>query len=87
MVILDGQEYHAVSNLEEYLPIIEIFVDSGLCSSRSEAKRMQNQGALYIWPVEVPEEKERIPIGATHANLRLGDVLQAGKRKFIRLVK
>jgi tyrosyl-tRNA synthetase len=66
------------------LDIIGTFVRAGLCESKAEAKRLHKAGALYQ---RAHEDMERwtIPPGATHMEAHPGDVLQAGKRKFVRL--
>lgn len=53
--------------------------------SRSDIKRLHKQGALAQW--QDGEDRFIIPSDITHIEIEPGDVLQAGKRKFIRLIQ
>jgi tyrosyl-tRNA synthetase len=57
--------------------VIDVFTDSGLVSSKSEAKRLLSQKAL---------RQNGQLITDTHITLAENDVLQAGKRRFVRVV-
>jgi len=54
-------------------------------TSRGEAKRMLVAGALYQWQDGV--DKYRIPVDMAYMELVSGDVLQMGKRRFVRMVE
>jgi tyrosyl-tRNA synthetase len=54
----------------------ELLVETGLASSRSEARRLVEQGGVRLNQAVIKEAQ---------VNVNLGDVLQAGKRRFVRL--
>jgi tyrosyl-tRNA synthetase len=56
-----------------------LLTDAGLVSSRSEARRMLEQGAVKIAGEKVSEES--LPATAV-----IGQVVQVGKRRFVRVV-
>lgn len=63
--------------LAENKNIIDILVESGLTTSNSDAKRLISQGA-----VEINGEK----INSIQSNIKVNDIIKAGKRKFIKLI-
>lgn len=56
--------------------IIDILVETGLVSSRGEARRMIEQGAIKV---------DSEPVTSIEATVSAGQVLQRGKRQFVRL--
>jgi tyrosyl-tRNA synthetase len=75
---------HPVSrqSLELGLPAAQAFAESGLCESRSAARRMADQGGLYVNGEAVAEDRK-----LTLDDLRDGGILlRAGKKKHCRLV-
>ena len=61
--------------------LIDFMIKSGLAKSRSEAKQLVEQGAVRI-------NKEIIKIGdQRNYELREGDVIQVGPRKFAKITK
>jgi tyrosyl-tRNA synthetase len=71
------------ARLEEGLGVLEIFTEVGLTQSRGEARRMVQQGGLYVNDQRVEEvEAALTPDDLTPA----GILLRAGKKKYHRLV-
>ncbi len=56
--------------------IVDILVDSGLLSSRSEARRMITQGAVRLNDQKATDERMKV---------KSGDILRCGKRKFLKM--
>ena len=61
------------------LPLRELLVETGLLPSRSEARRMMEQGAVRVDGSVRRDIQEELDVQA-------GMVVQVGKRKFIKLV-
>jgi tyrosyl-tRNA synthetase len=57
--------------------LFEVIVEAGLVASNSEARRMLEQGG-----VKVNQEK----VESTDVQLKPGDIIQVGKRKFVKVV-
>lgn len=71
------------ARLEKGIGILEIFAETGLTQSRGEARRMVQQGGLYVNDQRVDEvEAVLTPQDLTPA----GILLRAGKKKYHRLV-
>jgi len=71
------------SRLESGLGVLEIFDEVGLAKSRSEARRMLQQGGLYVNDNRVDE----IEASLTPADITPdGILLRAGKKRYHRLV-
>jgi tyrosyl-tRNA synthetase len=64
---------------EEVL-LAKVLVESGLCQSGGEVKRLIAQGGIYL-------NGERITTYAAPLFVKDGDVLKVGKRKFLKLLK
>jgi tyrosyl-tRNA synthetase len=60
------------------MPIIDLLVTAGLASSRSEARRLVQQGGIKLNDRTIDQADAVIP--ATEA------VLRVGRRKFVRLM-
>ena len=58
--------------------ITKLMVDSGLCQSGGEAKRLITQGGVYL-------NGDRIIAHAIPLKIKDGDILKVGKRKFLKL--
>jgi tyrosyl-tRNA synthetase len=59
--------------------IIKMIVDNGMASSKGEAKRLVEQGGVYLNEVRVEKNSEEIAVG--------DGVVRVGKRKYIKIVK
>ncbi|MCR4391764.1 MAG: tyrosine--tRNA ligase [Candidatus Acetothermia bacterium] len=59
--------------------IVELLVASGLASSRSEARRLVEQGGVQLDGVKVGSPQDRVEV-------RTGMVLRVGRRRFARLL-
>jgi tyrosyl-tRNA synthetase len=71
-----------ISRLSEGIPAFQVFVETGLCSSRSAARRLIEQGGAYV-------NQERLrhfdqPIGVQHL-VGQSILLKAGKKKIHRI--
>lgn len=60
---------------EEVMGIVELLVKTGLCSSKSEAKRMIKQKAVRV-------DGEKVKSVGKKVEIKKGRVLQVGKRKY-----
>lgn len=60
------------------MSLVDVLVDSHCATSKSEARRLIEQGAVKINEKKISDPK---------VTLAVGDIVQAGKRKYIRLVK
>jgi len=65
---------------EDDVFITKLMVESGLCQSGGEAKRLIAQGGVYL-------NGDRILSHALPLKIKNGDVLKVGKRKFLKLIK
>jgi tyrosyl-tRNA synthetase len=71
------------ARLEEGLGILEIFTEVGLTQSRGEARRLVQQGGVYVNDRRIDQTEARL----TPADLTpTGILLRAGKKKYHRLV-
>ncbi|MGM0641204.1 MAG: tyrosine--tRNA ligase [Thermotogota bacterium] len=61
------------------IEIMDLLIDNNLFESKSEAKRMIKQGAVKINEEKISDFKEQL-------NLKGGEVLRIGKRKFYKIV-
>jgi tyrosyl-tRNA synthetase len=64
--------------VEDKIDVVSLLVQLGFSGSKSEARRLINQGAVRINGVKVGEYLVQ--------GLKTGDILQAGKLKFVRLI-
>jgi len=61
--------------------LLDFIVDSGLAQSKSEAKRLLEEGALYL-------DEKRIVKGDEVIKLHIGiNVIRVGKRKYLKIIK
>ena len=65
------------------LPVNRLLVQTGLAASNSEARRLVSQGAVEI--IRTDGQRESAAAGET-PQLRAGDVVRAGRRRFVRVV-
>ena len=66
------------------LPINRLLSQTGLASSNAEARRLIGQGAVEV----IHPNGQREPVAAGAApELRAGDVIRAGRRRFVRVVE
>jgi len=70
------------SRLEEGIPAFELFAETGLCESRSAARRLIQQGGAYVNDMRLREFDLRI--GVSHLR-HDGILLKAGKKKIHRV--
>ena len=81
----DGVPIHHVplSNLEKGIPAIQLFVDAGLSSSRSEARRLIQQGGAYVNKEKVPDLDYQVTSSMLDDKNTM--MLRAGKKKYVRV--
>ncbi len=66
------------------LPMNRLLVQAGLASSNSESRRLIAQGAVEI----IRDNGEREPVAADSSpTLGAGDVIRAGRRRYVRMVE
>ena len=69
--------------LSQGIDLFAIFQETGLCQSKSEARRLMRQGGIYINEVRVDDDQMRL----TPQHLSEGNILlRAGKKRYHRLV-
>ncbi len=68
-------EAHTVS--DKHLPLVELLVESGLASSKNEARRLIEQGGVRL--DDTVQTLEAEPVFANH------QILQVGKRRYVKL--
>ncbi len=65
--------------LEDGITALDLFTETGLCSSRGEVRRMGQQGGLYIQGERVTDPMENIPAAAASEGVLL---LRKGKKRY-----
>ncbi len=74
----------ASCNLSDGVGILDIFLKTGLCKSKSEVRRLQEQGGVYVNDERIEDPK--FCIGRT--DIRDGEILlRAGKKRFHRIIE
>jgi len=71
------------SKLEEGISVLDIFVDSGLCSSKGETRRLIRQGGCTINDKKITDEM--LVIDQSYVNDK-GIILKLGKKKIHRII-
>ena len=67
--------------LAEGVSCLDLFVETGLCSSRSEVRRLAKQGGLYLNDDRVNDPVENLDPDATPDDI----LLRAGKKRYYRV--
>ncbi len=65
-------------------PVLDLFVDAGLAQTKSEARRLVQQGGAFVGQKAWKDEK--IPVGADSLEDSGELVLRAGKKRYCRIV-
>ena len=73
----------ALSRIAEGVGVIELFVRSGLCATKSDARRLVSQGGAYVGRRNVTDIDELIGADAVENGIIL---LRAGKKRYFRVV-
>ena len=58
----------------------ELCVRSGLCKSRNDARRLADQGGLYLGDLRITEADAKVPLDSDFMMLR------AGKKRFMQVL-
>ncbi|MBU0926626.1 MAG: tyrosine--tRNA ligase [Spirochaetes bacterium] len=74
----------ARARFEAGYPVLDLFVDAGLAPSKSEARRLVQQGGAVVG--ERAWSDEKAPVGAETLDSDGELVLRAGKKRFVRVV-
>lgn len=72
------------------IPFVDVYCQSGLCSSKSEARRLIQQGGAFFTDSQGQDTPIRDPSSMLHTDLFGSDneiILRAGKKKFVRILK
>ena len=69
--------------LDDKKKLIDIIFESGLTSSKGEARRLVEQGGVNI---RIKNQESRIKNWQEEIEIKNGMVIQVGKRKFIKIV-
>lgn len=72
------------ARFEAGYPVLDLFVDAGLAPSKSEARRLVQQGGAVVGDRSWTDEKA--PVGAELLDAEGELVLRAGKKRFVRVV-
>ncbi len=70
------------ARLEQGVSYIDLFVESGLCGSRSEVRRLASQGGLYVRDRRIEDPSVRLEPETTPEKF----LLRAGKKRYRRIV-
>ncbi len=62
---------------DKYLPLVDVLVSSGLAASKSEARRLIEQGGVKL--------DDSVQLPASAPVFADGDILQVGKRRYLKL--
>ena len=81
----DGVPVYPISrpDLETGLSAVQLFADTGLATSRSEAKRLVKQGGAFINGETVPDIEFRVTASLLDDQDSL--MLRAGKKRYVRV--
>lgn len=72
------------SRFEAGFPVLDLFVEAGLALTKSEARRLVQQGGALVGETAWKDEKAAVGAGLLDADGEL--VLRAGKKRFARVV-
>ncbi|MBP7095314.1 MAG: tyrosine--tRNA ligase [Spirochaetia bacterium] len=72
------------SRFEAGFPVLDLFVEAGLAPTKSEARRLVQQGGALVGETAWKDEKAAVGAGLLDADGEL--VLRAGKKRFARVV-
>ena len=73
----------AANELSAGIDIFEIFLQTGLCKSKGEARRLQSQGGVYVNDERIDNPDYKLG----EADLQDGEILlRAGKKRYHRLI-
>lgn len=72
------------ARFEAGYPVLDLFVDAGLAPSKSEARRLVQQGGAVVGDATWSDEKATIGADRLDADGEL--VIRAGKKRFVRVV-
>ncbi|MBP7552886.1 MAG: tyrosine--tRNA ligase, partial [Spirochaetes bacterium] len=71
------------SRVTNGINVLDIFVESGLCSSKGEARRLIQQGGIRINDDKIDDEKA--VVGESFITQK-GILLKSGKKKIVRVI-
>jgi len=72
------------ARFEAGYPVLDLFVDAGLAPSKSEARRLVQQGGAVVGDASWSDEKAAVGADRLDADGEL--VIRAGKKRFVRVV-
>jgi len=72
------------ARFEAGYPVLDLFVDAGLAPSKSEARRLVQQGGAVVGDANWSDEKAAVGADRLDADGEL--VIRAGKKRFVRVV-
>ncbi|GAB1432772.1 tyrosine--tRNA ligase [Spirochaetota bacterium] len=73
-----------LANFEKGYPVLDLFVDAGLADSKSEARRLVQQGGAYV--ADKVWNDEKLSVGKDSLDKDNELVLKAGKKRLVRVV-
>ena len=71
------------AELEKGLPIVELLVRTGLCATKSDARRLVSQGGAYVSRKNITDINALVSADAAEEGTIL---LRAGKKRYFRIV-
>jgi tyrosyl-tRNA synthetase len=74
----------ARSRFESGYPVLDLFVDAGLAPTKSEARRLVQQGGAVVGDTVWTDEKAPVGTGALGPDGEL--ILRAGKKRYARVL-
>ncbi|MCX7786071.1 MAG: tyrosine--tRNA ligase [Spirochaetes bacterium] len=72
----------AAKRIQQGILAIDLFVESGLCPSKSEARRLIQQGGAFVNEEKVTELEKMLDISSIQDGILL---LRAGKKRYVRV--
>jgi tyrosyl-tRNA synthetase len=69
--------------MEKGMGVVDLFVRSGLCATKSDARRLITQGGAYVGRKNVTDIETKISSEAAENGVIL---LRAGKKRYFRII-
>lgn len=73
-----------LANFEKGYPVLDLFVDAGLADSKSEARRLVQQGGAYV--ADKVWNDEKLSVGKDILDKDNELILKAGKKRLVRVI-
>ena len=81
--LVEGREVLSQNPTDYFISIPLVLSELGLAKSNSEARRLIKQGSIQI----IRREGDKSTVSEDRDSIQVGDVIKAGKRRFLRIVE